>query len=52
MKIALRKEFYDEYAAYKYQKWLLRKGVKSAVLPAYSWEEQREIYSVVPEVTA
>lgn len=45
-----RREFYDENEAYKYQKHLLRKGIKSGVFPAYNWSEQRTIYSVVPEV--
>jgi putative transcriptional regulator len=46
----MRKEFYDFHSAVLYQRELKKQGIESTIYNAYKWDEQAEIYAVVPNV--
>ena len=42
----MRKQFYNESAAWKYLRWLRAKGYNAEIYHAYNWAEQRSVWTV------
>ena len=45
----MSKEFYREEDAFKYYRYLKRKGFESYIQTVYNWKEQRTVHVVIPK---